>query len=43
MSIQLFSNSLGEEELNAVKNVFDSKWLFHGKEQNAFEENFAKK
>jgi dTDP-4-amino-4,6-dideoxygalactose transaminase len=43
MSIQLFSNSLGAEELDAVKKVFDSKWLFHGKEQNLFEKNFGNK
>ena len=41
--IQVFSNSLGSQELNAVKRVFDSKWLFHGNEQKLFEENFGNK
>lgn len=41
--IQIFSNSLGKEELNAVKEVFESKWLFFGNKTKLFEEEFAKK
>ncbi len=43
MTIQMFSNSLGEEELNAVRKVFESKWLGAGKETTAFEKEFAEK
>jgi len=41
--IQIFSNSLGSEELNALKDVFESKWLFFGKKTTEFEEKFAEK
>ena len=43
MTIQMFSNSLGEEELQAVKKVFESKWLGAGPETAAFEKEFAEK
>lgn len=39
--IQIFSNSLGEEELLAIKRVFDSKWLGRGKECDAFEKELS--
>lgn len=41
--IQMFSNSLGEEEINALRTVFESKWLGAGKETAAFEKEFAEK
>jgi dTDP-4-amino-4,6-dideoxygalactose transaminase len=41
--IQIFSNTLGEEELEAVRKVFESKWLGIGKETEAFENEFAEK
>lgn len=41
--IQIFSNSLGEEELNEVKRVFESKWLGFGSVGKQFEREFAKK
>jgi len=43
MTIQMFSNSLGKEELKAVEKVFESKWLGMGKETQAFEKEFAEK
>lgn len=39
--IQIFSNSLGEEELQAVKKVFESKWLGRGPECKALEEELC--
>jgi aminotransferase len=39
--IQIFSNSLGEEELAAVKDVFDSKWIGSGNHTKSFEEEFS--
>ena len=39
--IQLFSNSLGGDELKAVEAVFQSRWLGKGKECSAFEHEFA--
>lgn len=39
--IQIFSNCLGDEELAAVKRVFDSKWLGMGAECKAFEKELA--
>ena len=41
--IQLYSNSLGKEELNAVKEVFDSKWLGKGPKTEEFINNFSSK
>ncbi len=43
MTTQMFSNSLGEEEVSAVRKVFESKWLGAGKETKAFEKEFAEK
>ncbi len=39
--IPIFSNSLGEEELSAISEVFASKWLGKGKQCDAFEAEFA--
>lgn len=39
--IQIFSNSLGDEELAAVAAVFRSRWLGRGRECDAFEAEFA--
>lgn len=39
--IQLFANSLGAEELAAVKRVFDSHWLGFGRETQAFQEELG--
>ena len=39
--IQIFSNSLGEEELNAVKKVFESKWIGFANESKLFEKEFG--
>lgn len=39
--IQLFSNSLGEEELQQLSEVFKSKWLGYGKKSHEFENEFA--
>ncbi len=39
--IQIFSNSLGEEEVQAVREVFASKWLGKGAECSAFEREFG--
>ena len=41
--IQIYSNSLGEEELNAIKEVFDSKWLGKGPKTNQFVEDISNK
>lgn len=41
--IQIFSNSLGDEELRAIKRVFDSKWIGFANESKAFEEEFGEK
>jgi len=42
-AIQIFSNSLGQEELDAIKSVFESRWLGAGKETELFEKEFAEK
>lgn len=42
MKIQVFSNSLGQEELEAVKKVFLSRWIGMGKETAAFEQELGK-
>ncbi len=39
--IQIFSNSLGDEELKAIERVFQSKWLGMGPECAAFEEELG--
>lgn len=39
--IPIFSNTLGEQELEAVEQVFASRWLGRGKECAAFEREFA--
>lgn len=41
--IQLFSNSLGKEEIKEVEKVFKSGWIGFGKETNLFEKEFAAK
>jgi len=40
--LPLFSNTLGDEELKAVEEVFESRWLARGKQCEAFEDEFAK-
>jgi aminotransferase len=40
--IQVYSNSLGDEELAAIAAVFKSKWLGMGKECTAFEQELGK-
>ena len=39
--IHVFSNSLGPEELDAVAEVFSSRWVGKGKECDEFEREFA--
>ncbi|WP_060886934.1 DegT/DnrJ/EryC1/StrS family aminotransferase [Streptomyces caniscabiei] len=39
--IQVFQPRLGEEELSAVAEVFDSNWIGHGPRTKAFEASFA--
>jgi aminotransferase len=39
--IDIFSNTLGSEELEEVKKIFDSRWLGSGKNCNEFEKEFA--
>ena len=41
--IQIFSNSLGEDELVEVKKVFESKWIGSGPLIKKFEKKFAEK
>ena len=41
--IQIYSNSLGKEELNAIEKVFDSKWLGKGPKTEEFITNFSQK
>ena len=41
--IQIFSNSLGKEELEAIKRVFESKWIGFAKESKEFEKEFGDK
>ena len=43
IKIQLFSNSLGDEELQAIKPIFDSKWIGFGSEAKLFEKELGKK
>lgn len=42
-TINVFSNNVGKNELEALGKVFDSKWLFFGKETENFEKEFAEK
>ena len=42
MNIRLFKPSLGEEELQAVKEAFDRSWIGLGPKVNEFEEKWAK-
>jgi len=42
MNIRLFKPSLGEEELNAVKEAFDREWIGLGPNVNKFEEEWEK-
>lgn len=42
IKIQLFSNSLGNEELEAIKPIFDSKWIGFGNEAKLFEKELGK-
>jgi len=42
-TIQLFSNSLGGEELAVLKNVFESKWIGVGNETKTFEKELGEK
>lgn len=39
--IQIFSNTLGNEEVNAIKRVINSKWLGYGSESTLFEKEFS--
>ncbi len=39
--IQIFSNTLGEEELQAVAEVFKTKWVGKAKQSDEFEREFA--
>ncbi|RJR30237.1 hypothetical protein C4564_00615 [Candidatus Microgenomates bacterium] len=41
VQIQLFSNSLGDDELKILKQVFDSRWLGYGARSKQFETEFA--
>ena len=41
--IQIYSNSLGKEELNSIEKVFNSKWLGKGPKTEEFILNFSKK
>ena len=41
--IEVFSNTLGAEEVEAVKRVFESKWLGYGNESKLFEKEFGEK
>ena len=43
INIQLFSNSLGDEELQAINRIFQSKWIGFGNETKMFEEELGKK
>ena len=41
--IQVFSNSLGEEEIKAIRRVFESKWIGFANEAKQFEKEFGEK
>lgn len=40
-TVQVFSNTLGRQELRAVERAFASRWLGKGRESDAFEREFA--
>lgn len=40
--IQVFTNSLGEEELTAIKPIFESKWIGMGRKTDEFENELGK-
>ena len=40
--IPIFSNSLGKEELKAIEDVFNSKWVGSGDKTIEFENQFGK-
>lgn len=42
-TINIYQPSLGKEELNAIKEVFDSNWLGKGPKTDQFKEDFARK
>lgn len=42
-NIQMFSNTLGEDEINAIRTVFESHWLGAGKQTEAFEKEFSER
>ena len=41
--IQIYSNSLGKEELKAIEEVFESRWLGKGPKTDEFKKMFANK
>jgi aminotransferase len=41
--IEIFSNSLGEEELKAIRRVFQSRWIGFSDESRLFEKEFGEK
>ena len=41
--INIYQPSLGKEELNAIKEVFDSNWLGKGPKTEQFKKDFAGK
>jgi aminotransferase len=43
IKIQVFSNSLDNKELTAIKSVFKPKWIGFGKESKLFEKEFGEK
>ena len=42
MNIRLFKPSLGDEELQSVKDSFDSSWIGLGPKVNEFENQWAR-
>lgn len=43
ITIQMFSNSMGDEELEAIKPIFKSKWIGFGNEVKLFENELGQK
>lgn len=43
IKIQIFSNSLGNEELEAIRPIFKSKWIGFGNETKLFEKELGEK
>ena len=41
--IQIFSNSLGKDELKAIEKVFESKWVGAANETLKFEKRFGER